>query len=346
MQCKLNRILYLGSNSPASTSRHRADALRRLGCEVTVVDPEALLGKRSRLQVFVDYRTGYRFLQRRLLQELKKQLYLLALSPCLIWVDSGERLGSCLLHWLSSHFGCPIILYNVDDPLGSRDASRFDILRCALSHYDLCVFVRQETALDALVLGSRRVLVVHRSYDEALHAPQPQEDWQAPKPQVSFIGTLIKGEQRDQFLAYLMEAGLPLRLNGNRWQRSSLWPLLQTIYQGPALSGTAYARALGDAAVTLGFLSHQNRDLVTQRTFETAACGGLLCAERTSEHQLLYEEGYEAVFWQSFEECVVQCQRMLADTELRKAICMTGTRRVHEMGVGNEDICRHILAVI
>lgn len=336
-------ILYFGSNLPDSTARHRADALRRLGSQVTVVDPQALIGPRRRWHNFLHYRTGYRFLQRRLLWELKISLNSVNPSPCLIWVDSGELFGPRLLRWLSSHFGCPLILYNVDDPTGPRDALRFHNLKSAISHYSLCVFVRHETALEALALGAPRVLLVHRSYDEACHTPYQPDPGQSPKSVASFIGTLIPGERRDQFLAALLQAGVPLRLIGNRWQRSSLWPLLQSIYQGPGRSGAAYAQALGDAALTLGLLSHQNRDLVTTRSFETAACGGLLCAERTSEHQLFYEEGHEAVFWESLDECVRQCLKILADPGLRQEICVSGTHRVCEIGVRNQDVCRQIL---
>ncbi len=337
-------ILYLGSNSPASTSRHRADALRRLGCEVTVVDPERLIGLRRRWQAFFDYHTGYRFLQRRLLQALKAVVGISGLSADLIWVDSGEIYGPSVLQWISSNFDCPIILYNIDDPLGTRDGRRFQSLKASMSRYSLCVFVRQETALEALALGSRRVLTVHRSYDENVHLHNHFTAQQAPDPVVSFTGTLIPGESRDQFLAALIRAGLPLRLIGNRWQRSSLWPLLQTIFEGPGCTGTAYSQALRDAAVSLGFLSHQNRDLVTTRSFETPACGGLFCAERTSEHQLLYEDGWEAVFWDSVEDCILQCNKLLSNPELRHKICITGSQHVREIGAGNEDICRQILA--
>jgi hypothetical protein len=348
MKSSLFTILYLGSNSPASTSRHRADALRRLGCEVIVVDPEGLIAPRCRWQSFIDYRTGYQFAQRRLLSELKVMICAFKNSPNLIWINGGELLGPSIAKWLRLSFQCKIILYQNDDPTGFRDGNRFLTLKSALPYYDLCFFVRAETALEAMALGARRVLRVLMSHDEALHTArhltfEPNEKLQSL---VSFIGTLIPGEPRDRFLAALMHAGLPMRLIGNRWQRSSLWPVLQTIYQGPGRTGAAYSEALGDAAVTLGFLSHQNRDLVTQRSFETPACGGLFCAERTSEHQLLYEDGWEAVFWDSVEECILQCNKLLGDPELRQKICTTGAQHVREIGVGNEDICRQILASI
>lgn len=344
MMALVRTILYLGSNSAGATSRHRADSLRRLGFEVTVVDPEELTGTPHRWQAFLDYRTGYLFIQRRLLRALKTAEGIRLLSPDLVWVDSGELYGSRVLRWISTHFSSPIILYNVDDPVGLRDACRFQTLKAALSHYSLCVFVRQETALEALALGAQRVIAVHRSYDESAHTPDPFTPQQSLHPVVSFVGTLIPGEHRDQFLTALMQAGLPLRLIGNSWKRSNLWSVLQVAYQGPARTGLAYLQALGDAAVTLGFLSHKNRDLVTQRSFEIPACGGLLCAERTSEHQLLFEDSWEAAFWNSAEECILQCNKLLRNSELRNSVCMNGMLRVREIGVGNEDICRQILA--
>jgi hypothetical protein len=63
-------ILYLGDLGESSTPRHRADALKRLVCNVVLVDPSKLIGSRSRWQVFIDYRTAYRLVQPRLLRAL------------------------------------------------------------------------------------------------------------------------------------------------------------------------------------------------------------------------------------------------------------------------------------
>jgi len=340
-------ILFLGSNSIASTSRHRADALRRLGCLVTVVDPEELLGPRSRWQSFLDYRSGYIWLHHKLLHAFKMNENLSSLfSSNLVWIEGGELYGPTFLDWISACFPCPIILFNGDDPTGPRDGARFRSLRASFPYYTLCVLPRQETALEALALGARKVLAVQFAYDERVHSRDPVFLRNAPKPVVSFIGTFIRGEARDRFLVALIQGGLPLRLIGNRWHRSPIWPLLQTIYEGSARIGPAYTDALADATVSLGFLSHQNRDLKTLRSFEVPACAGLLCAERSSEHLLLYEDGYDAVFWSSPNECISLCKKLLEDSKFRDQLCMNGWRHVHQIGVGNEDICRQILASI
>ena len=347
-------ILYFGCDSLASTSRHRADALRRLGCQVAVVDPQDLIGARQKWQTFFDYITGYRLLQRRLLMGLIGSSVLEGLRPDLVWVNGGELMGPLALTWIRKVFQCPIVLYNNDDPTGFRDRGCFSSLTASLRFFDLCVFCRPETALEALAMGAGRVLRVLMSYDEIIHRPAYTASASAsasasgpgPEPVVSFIGTLIAGERRDDFLVELLQADLPLRLIGNSWQRSRHWPLLFQIHQGPGISGTAYAQALGSAAVTLGLLSHGNRDLITTRSLEAPACGALFCAERTSEHQLLYEQGQEALFWSSTTECIELCQQLLDHPQRGETIRRAGLQQVRRMGVGNEDICRQILAAI
>ena len=78
------------------------------------------------------------------------------------------------------------------------------------------------------------------------------------------------------------------RRNGRRCKRRG---------SGPAIYGDDYLKAIQLAKVSLGLLSKGNRDLHTTRTFEIPYCGGLLCAERTSEHLQLYQEDVEAVYW-------------------------------------------------
>lgn len=341
-------ILYLGSNSPASNSRHRADGLRRLGCEVTVVDPEDLIGPRRRWQAFVDYHTGYVFLQRLLLRELKAKFCVLANSPDLIWINGGELLGPNIAKFLRLSFDCKIILYQNDDPTGPREWKRFYSLRAAFPFYDVCVCCREHNLLELLAFGAKRVVRIFMSYDEVVHAPQKSTDDVArlESDTVLFIGTFISGEHRDDFLLQLKQAGLPIHVRGNRWQRSPHWFELSQFHKGNGIVRSDYARAIAKASICLGFLSHGNRDLHTRRSVEVPFAGSLICAERTSEHQLLYEEGFEAVFWDSAEECSLICRDLLAHPLKREWIRLAGSSRVRELGVGNEDISRNILNAI
>jgi hypothetical protein len=293
------------------------------------------------------YRTGYRYLQGYILARLQRSLSGLNNKPDLIWVDGGQYFGPRILSWLKTDYGVPIILYNIDDPTGIRDSCQYYMLKQALSSYSLCVLVRQETALEVLALDAKKVLVVSRSFDEVFHCEEGMKSTACQDSRfVSFIGTNIKGERRDYFLLGLIQAGCPLRIFGGRWQKSRFWQLLSAYHVVNQATGVDYVSAIKSSVACLGFLSHQNRDLITTRSLEVPACSGLLCAELSSEHQLLYENHIEVLFWTDIKGCVQALRDLLSDEQRRRNLRDAGTAHVQAMGVGNEDICRYVLSTL
>jgi hypothetical protein len=79
---------------------------------------------------------------------------------------------------------------------------------------------------------------------------------------------------------------------------------------------------------------------------EIPALGGLLCAERTTEHSAMYLEGVEAVFWSSAGECAALCRQLLADEPRRATIALAGQRRVHANQRFHEPMLRSVLAAL
>lgn len=343
------KILYIGDASPASTSRHRADALKRLGHEVIVADPYAALAthQQGRLLSAFHYRTGYRLLQGAARAWVAGLLRQHAGWPQLVWVNGGELFGLGAANKLR-HFGAPMPLYNNDDPTGGRDGRRFDSLLAALPAYDLCAVVREPNIDEFRAQRARAVHRVWMSYDEVMHAPY-QDISEIPqdfRSEVAFIGTWMRGENRDGFLLDLLKRGIPISIWGQRWEKSPLWAQLKACYRGGNLSGRDYVAAMQGAKVCLGMLSKGNRDLHTTRTMEIPYAGGVLCAERTSEHLKLYKEGIEAVFWRDVDECAKQCRRLLDDEPWRESVRRAGMERVRASRLGHEDICRTLIDAV
>jgi len=328
MKDKLN-ILFLGANG--GNALKRGKALRRLGHDVMLVDPYRLFPFRNFVGKLIYYGGGS------LIESYLKYKMMPIIRKCrfdLTFVDNGELLGCNLLSALRQV--SPVIInYNNDDPFGTRDKKKWRLYLGAVPHYDLLAVVRQVNVAEAYSRGAKKVLQVFMAVDE-LDGPRdltPRDRRRFPH-EVLFIGTWMP--ERGPFLQELLKAGVPLAIYGNDWQKAPEWPALQPAWRGPAIYGDDYLKAIQLAKVSLGLLSKGNRDLHTTRTFEIPYCGGLLCAERTSEHLQLYQEDVEAVYWSDVKECIDKCQKLLNDDKMRTEIAAKGRIRCLRNGIFNE----------
>ena len=331
-------ILYVGKD--AGTSRHRALALQRLGHDVFIVNPFAFLPSNHFVWLWV-WRTGGLFLEdfvrRRVLASIPDKRFDLTL------VNGGELVGPSLVADLKHRFGT-VVNYNNDDPFGGRDGKRWNLYLQSVPFYDLVVVVRDCNVPEAFAHGARNVLRVFMSADEVANAPRQisPQDRQKWASEVMFVGTWMP--ERGPFMAHLIELGVPLSIYGNRWHRAREWPALRPFWRGPGLEAEEdYAKAIQCAKVSLGLLSKGNRDLTTSRSFEIPHLGGVLCAERTSEHTELYRENEEAIFWSSPKECADKCMQLLRDEQHRKHLATNARRRCLQNGTTNQGVMVHIL---
>jgi spore maturation protein CgeB len=323
--------------------------MRRLGHEVELLDPHALVERLNcgnALQKLHNI-TGQRLLSVVVHRWLLSHGPVAARQASLIWVNGGQLLSPKSVAYLRAA-KVPLVLYNNDDPFGSRDGNRFLQVRKSISLYDLCVTVRQPTAVDIGRAGAKKVLVVRFSYDEVAHAPL-HESTPLPREFISdivFVGTWIRGEGREKCLEHLRKGGLNVSIWGERWNKSHEKTLVKECWRGTSVSGLQYVQAIAGAKVAIGLLSSGNRDLHTQRSVEIPYAGGLLCAQRTLDHADMFKEGHEAVFWDSPEECLQVCRDLQANEDRRRRVVANGMRKVRELKVGNEEIVRRILEEI
>lgn len=331
-------ILYLGPLS--GTCLDRAQALRRCGHTVQHWDLRKLLPATPWIDR-ITWRLGGDWLAPRLLAPLARLLDHQQFDIC--YVDGGEYVTPKVITLLRRH-ARKIINYNIDDPLGPRDGARFRAYRQSLPHYDLNAVVRTENLSEGESLGARHMLRVYRSADEVSHAPRHlcAHDHHVWDCDVLFLGTWFP--ERGPFLKALIELGVPLTIQGPHWHKAREWPVLQRHWRGGAIGGDDYAKAIQCAKVNLGLLSRENRDLHTTRSLEIPALGALLCAERTSEHLAMYQEGVEALYWSDAQECADMCRFALVDDARRRLIAAAGHQRVTRNGHYNEMIVTSILA--
>ena len=328
------KILFLGHKG--GTSLQRAEALRRLGHEVLQVDVGESVGK-GRLVRKLHWETGGLFAAkahaRAVLDAIpSKETFEFT------WVDHGRYVGPGLVRTLRERYG-PVANYNADNPFTLRDRLSWALYKRALPEYDAVGLVRRSNIAPAQAAGARKILVDYRTADEVQHRPReltPEERarWTS---EVVFAGTSM--EDRAAFLVRLLELKVPLTLYGTGYDRTPEWPRLEPVWRGVGLTDPReYTAAMIGAEVALGFVSKGNEDLHTHRSLDIPAMGALFCGPRTLDHETLYEDGEEAVLWETPEECADACRRLLTDAPLRARIRQAGHARNLRNGYFNEPL--------
>lgn len=335
------KILYLGPTE--GTAIQRIKALRRLGHDVTVVDPH--LGRSVPLvpEKLIDawcFRTGAIgiewLVERYVAKEIGNATFDVA------FVDHGDLLNAACVAHLKT-IAKIVVNYNQDNPYVPRDKGRWRIFLKALPYYDLIATHRVSSANSAARAGAKRVLLTREAADEAVHRPieMSEEDLARFSSKVAFVGTWMP--ERGPIMLRLIERGVPLRIYGPRWQKAPEYEQLRPHVVLGELKGDDYVKAIRGASIAIGLLSKGNEDLHTTRSFEIPAIGTLFCAERTSDHLEMYKDGEEAVFFDSVDECADLCLSLLKHPDRIKEIADAGLKRVHKNGDFNEKLLMKII---
>ena len=338
------KILYVGPLYYGSTSLQRLKALAHLGHELVSVDtcPPEVAARERRL----GERLWRKLLGPRDLAGANQAVLRLVRQeqPQILWVDKGLTIRPETLR--AAKGLCPGLVrvsYCPDDMANPNNQSRR--YAASIPLYDLHVTTKSYNLTELKALSAPRVLFVDNAYCPFTHRPMElttaeRENLGGP---VGFIGTYE--EERAEALLFLAKQGIPVKIWGNwpkKWQHRH--PNLQV--KGISLWGDDYARAICSFEVNLAFLRKENRDLQTTRSVEIPACGGFMLAERTTEHQRLFQEGVEAEFFGSLEELLEKIQYYRINKDKGPGIAAAGRQRCLEAGYSNVDRLENIMRQI
>jgi spore maturation protein CgeB len=331
------KILYAAQLSPNDSAQYRAWALERLGHTVVplnlleYVPRQPLLGKivhRTQVGPWV-----WR-LNRDILAAAERE------RPGIFWADKVLGLWPSTLDKLRG-MGIATVSYMIDNAFGPRRDPGWRLYRKDIPHFDLHVVQRDKNIADYLACGARDVLKIQTAYEPTIHFPPP-EGWSdkdrahVGERGVSFIGTSY--DDRPAFLTRLWkECGLPVVISGDRMWKTRLDPeAAAALYTGGELYRQQYREGIWRSKVNLSFITHSNQDEFVHKSFEIAACGGFLLAERSAGHMAKFREDEEAVFFTGFEECAEKIRRYLPDEAARARIAAAGRERAVRSGYGND----------
>jgi hypothetical protein len=343
---KLLAVSPVSAYDGFNTSRHRVRALESLGADVLVVDTAldavgGLARQRLRLQNQL-FARGLRVplpdptqIEPRTLEAAKRRHW------DIIWLEKALTIGPSAVRRLRNI--CPraqVIGFSADDMCLRHNQSQQFIE--ALRYYDCFITTKASTVAELAGLGATHVVVVGNGYDPEAFRPLPvtAADVARLGGDVGFIGS--HEAERAAAMLGLARAGLGVRVWGDGWGAlRGAHPNLRV--ENRPLYFDDYARACAAFKINLGFLRKKNRDQQTTRSVEIPACAGFLLAERTAEHQALFEPGVEAEFFSSGVELLEKCRRYLADDAARVEVARRGHERCRASGYDNAARLREAL---
>jgi hypothetical protein len=180
------------------------------------------------------------------------------------------------------------------------------------------------------------------SYDPREHFP-PSAGWSDVDRtrEASYIGS--PHDDRPQFLlALAKEYNLPVTISGPKWDKFLRKVDLKRYARGGMLKDAEYRESIWRSKINLAFVTQDEND-VAHKAFEIAACGGFLLAERTPEHEACFEEGKEAEFFSSLEECADKIRYYLDHPVGREEIARRGCERAKRSGYDNDTQLQRVM---
>lgn len=265
------------------------------------------------------------------------------LRPEVVFIEKGQHIRPSTLEGVKRESGPFLIHYTPDAAFLANQDRLFDR---SLPLYDLAVTNKAYELETYRMKGAREILLLPPSYDESEHSPKEpsMSELERYACDLAFIGTY--GPGRERYLEPLAGGTFDLKIWGNGWSERCSSPLLVQRYRGAALSGVEYGTALSCAQIGLGILSGHVPDTWTTRSVEIPACGTFMLAERTDDHQALFEEGKEAEFFGSVEELEEKARFYLEHEGARRRIAEAGRLRCQRSGYGNRAQMESILGRI
>jgi hypothetical protein len=260
-----------------------------------------------------------------------------------IWIDKGRWIYPNTLRLMKEQTGATCVHYTPDPQLLHHRSRHFN---GCIPLYDLLVTTKPFEIARYKEAGAKQVLVVLQGYDDRFAPCVPPIESRAELgSDVCFVGHCERHYARQ--LRVAGKAADRLRIWGPQWRRYSRFHMwARRFVAGDGIWGARYPLALASSRIALGLLSKRIPETTTTRSFEIPATGVFLLAERTEEHQALFQEGVEADFFGNEQELREKIAFYLRHEETRSRIAAAGRERCLKSSYHSRDQLQRVLECI
>lgn len=244
----------------------------------------------------------------------------------LVWIDKGIVIKKTTFETIRKFQPQAKIIGYSPDWMGGRHNQSQQFIE-SMPFYDCYVTTKSYSVKELKNLGARDVLFIDNAYQEGFHMPYTlsYDEHLEYDSIVSFIGSWEK--ERSDLIEYIASHGVKVSIWGSGPWHKIAKKQPNIIYKGGDLQDVRYCKALSASKISLCFLRKINKDLQTTRSIEIPACGSMMLAERTTEHQAMFTEDLEAVYFSSPDELLQKCLYYTSHEEERSKISLAGHNR-------------------
>lgn len=332
------RILYIGPLNKGGTCFQRFNALSELNHNVMGINTYIYskhLAITNRVLNHLKINADILRINKKILVKLKSENF------DILWIDKGLIITpNTLLKAKKFLPNLIIVSYSPDDMMNNNNQSNRYLESVSL--YDFHITTKSYNVNELKSIGAKEVIFVNNAYDPSIHRPikLSEEEIKEYSCDVGFIGQFER--DRLEKLLFLAKNNIKVEVKGPDWGKyKNVHPNL--IIKSGWILEDEYAKCICATKINLCFLRKVNRDLQTTRSIEIPACGGFMLAERTIEHQYLFEEGKEAIFFSSDDELLELTSYYLNNSTLREKVASCGLQKCHRSGYSNQERLKALL---
>ena len=325
---KLKVLMCAHLGSVLCKGHQRYEVLRELGLDVSGFALDHY-EKFSLVTRFIRRLNDGKFPKQAVLSCNKEFLgYVTTVKPDIVWVEKALLLLPETLAQVKRFLPNTLLVsYQHDNPFGRRSnelPTWRNFIR-AIPCYDIHFVKRNSDIENFISHGAKRVIINRTGFYSTFYRPYRLAEVPSHlRHDTVFIGTAI--DHRVGSISNLMnKEKIRIDVYGGFWNRHLFYYLHRQYFHG--LSGPDYPLIVSGSKICLGYVSSSNFDEYTERSVEIPACGGFFLAERTPTHLELYQEGEEAEFFSSNEECAEKIRFYLRNDDKRQKIAQAGYER-------------------
>lgn len=328
MEINKYKILFIADLSSENNSLFRMRTIQDICNKVKTINIFEYVSKNK----FI-YWINYRFqpfllikkLNEKIIKEINKDNYHIT------WIEKGIFIHPKTLKKIKSK--TILIHFNPDNCFGPREDGCWKTFIKCINLYDYNLLPRRINLREYRRIGSKKNYLFPFTYDKK----QQFFEKLNKKYEITFIGS--NHDNRAEFIIEV-EKYLDKKIN----IFSDNWP--KNMSHNKGIYGDKYRRVINESKVLINFITKDNIDEYSRRSFEIAACKACFVSEEGSVQEKYFRNNIETLYFENPKKCAEKINLLLNNENLISEISEKAFKRVIELKMENSYQIQRILKKI